>query len=70
MAKRCAAALGTVLAFGVTAAYSAEKNRDLHIVIDTIQHSQQRYPTVGDWQVDKAGNLHITVSRMSGGPTA
>jgi hypothetical protein len=42
MAKRCAAALGTVLAFGVTAAYSAEKNRDLHIVIDTIQHSQQR----------------------------
>ena len=41
------------------------KNRDLHVVIDTIPHSQQRYPTVGDWQVDKAGSLHITVSRMS-----
>ena len=37
----------------------------LHIVIETIPNSQQRYPTVGDWQVDKAGNLHIAVSRMS-----
>jgi len=42
----------------------ADKPRDLHIVIETIDHSQQRYPTVGDWQIDKAGNLHITVSKM------
>jgi hypothetical protein len=54
-----------VLAFGATAAYSAEKPRDLHIVIETIDHSKQRYPTVGDWQIDKAGNLRITVSKMS-----
>jgi hypothetical protein len=57
--------LGAVLACGATAANPAEKSRDLPIVIDTIPHSQQRYPTVGDWQGDKAGNLHITVSRMS-----
>jgi len=37
----------------------------LKVVIETIDHSQQRYPTVGDWQIDKAGNLHITVSKMS-----
>jgi hypothetical protein len=65
MTKRCVAALGAVLALGATAASSTEKNRDLHIVIDTIPHSQQRYPTVGDWQIDKAGNLHVTVSKMS-----
>jgi hypothetical protein len=59
-----AAALGAVLAFGATAAYSADKHHDLHIVIETIDHSRQRYPTVGDWQIDKAGNLHITVSKM------
>ncbi len=39
--------------------------KPLHIIIDTIPHSEQRYPTVGDWQIDKAGNLHITVSKMS-----
>jgi hypothetical protein len=41
------------------------RDGDLQIVIDTIPHSQQRYPPVGDWQIDKAGNLHITVSKMS-----
>jgi hypothetical protein len=66
MAKRCvAAALGAALALASTITYSAERNRDLRIVIDTIPHSRQRYPTVGDWQIDKAGNLHITISKMS-----
>jgi hypothetical protein len=37
----------------------------LHIVIETIDHSKQRYKTVGDWQIDGACNLHITVSKMS-----
>ena len=60
-----AAALGAVLAFGATAAHPADNHRDLHIVIETIDHSRQRYPTVGDWQIDKAGNLHIAVSKMS-----
>ena len=46
-------------------AYAAEQHHDLHIVIEAIPHSQQRYPTVGDWRVDKAGHLHITVSRLS-----
>ena len=46
-------------------ASSAEKHRDLHIVIETIDHSKQRYLTVGDWQIDKAGNLRIVVSKMS-----
>ena len=65
MTNRCVAALGVAVASGATAASSAEKHRDLHIVIETIDHSKQRYPTVGDWQIDKAGNLHIAVSRMS-----
>ena len=60
-----AAALGAALAFGATPAYSADKHRDLHIVIETIGHSQQRYPTVGDWQIDRTGNLQIAVSKMS-----
>ena len=54
-----------MLAFGATAASSTGKHRDLHIVIETIDHSKQRYPTVGDWQIDKAGNLRIAVSKMS-----
>jgi hypothetical protein len=33
----------------------------MRIVIETIDHSKQRYPTVGDWQV-KPDGLHITVS--------
>ena len=40
-------------------------SKPLRIVIETIPHSRQRYPTVGDWQVDKAGNLYVTVSKMS-----
>jgi hypothetical protein len=39
--------------------------KPLRIVIETVDHSKQRYPTVGDWQIDKAGDLHITVSKMS-----
>jgi hypothetical protein len=57
MTKRCIAVLGAALAFGATAAHPAEKHHNLHIVIETIDHSQQRYPTVGDWQIDKAGML-------------
>jgi hypothetical protein len=42
MAKRCAAALGAVLELGATAAHPADKHRDLHIVIETIDHSKPR----------------------------
>lgn len=35
------------------------------ITIETIPHEKQRYRTVGDWQVDPAGDLHITVSKLS-----
>jgi hypothetical protein len=34
------------------------------INIQTIPHSLQRYPTVGDWFYDKDGNLQIRVSAM------
>lgn len=34
------------------------------IVIEVIPHSQQRYPTVGDWQFDSYGDLQIKVSDM------
>jgi hypothetical protein len=36
----------------------------MHVVIETIDHLKQRYPTVGDWQL-KPDGLHITVSKMS-----
>ena len=35
----------------------------MKILIETIQHEKQRYPTVGDWYVDKEG-WHIKVSKM------
>ncbi len=37
----------------------------MRIVIETIPHDQQRYPTVGDWYRDEEGTLHIKVSEMS-----
>lgn len=37
----------------------------MDINIRTIPHSEQRYPTVGDWWFDEAGNLQIRVSKMS-----
>ena len=61
MTNRCVAALGVVLVFGATAGSSAERHRDLRIVIETIDHSKQRYPTVGDWRIDKAGNLNMAL---------
>lgn len=36
----------------------------MNITIKTIPHSQQRYPTVGDWWFDH-GNIEIRVSKMS-----
>lgn len=37
----------------------------MRIVIETIAHEQQRYPTVGDWFFDEEGNLTIRVSKLS-----
>lgn len=34
----------------------------MKIIIETIPHSQQRYPTCGDWMTDKDGVNHIFVS--------
>lgn len=36
----------------------------MKIVIETIPHEHQRYPTVGDWVYDDDGNLAIRVSQM------
>jgi hypothetical protein len=58
-------ALGVLLL--LTAAYAQPRHHDLlpmRVVIETIDHSKQRYATVGDWQV-KPDGLHITVSKMS-----
>jgi hypothetical protein len=41
----------------------------LKIVVETIEHSKQRYPTVGDWQLRPDG-LHIYVSKMSDSDTS
>ena len=36
----------------------------LRIVIETIPHEQQRYPTVGDWYYDPDATIHIKVSEL------
>jgi hypothetical protein len=58
MATRCLAGLTAVSVLS-GASYSAEKNRDLHIA------SKPSRTRIGDWRVDKAGDVHITVSKMS-----
>lgn len=36
----------------------------MKIIIETISHDKQRYPTVGDWFRDPDGVMHIRVSEM------
>ena len=36
----------------------------MKIVIETIPHDKQRYPTCGDWVVEEDGTRHIFVSDM------
>ncbi len=36
----------------------------MKINIETIQHDQQRYPTVGDWWLQPNGDMEIRVSDM------
>lgn len=36
----------------------------MNITIRTIPHKDQRYPTCGDWQFDRKGNLLVTISDM------
>lgn len=36
----------------------------MRIVIETIPHDKQRYPTCGDWWTDKDGTWQIRVSEM------
>lgn len=37
----------------------------LKVIIETIPHDKQRYPTVGDWKWDEDGTLHILISELS-----
>jgi hypothetical protein len=37
----------------------------MKITIETIDHNDQRYNTVGDWQFDDEGNLNIKVSNTA-----
>lgn len=36
----------------------------MKIIIETVQHLEQRYNTCGDWQYDASGNLIVRVSEM------
>lgn len=36
----------------------------MKIVLQTIPHSAQRYPTVGDWQIGSDGSITILVSDL------
>jgi hypothetical protein len=38
----------------------------MKIIIETIPHKSQQYPTVGDWRRDAEGNLRIFVSEEIG----
>jgi len=38
----------------------------MRILIETIPHASQAYPTVGDWRRDSDGTLHIKVSEEIG----
>lgn len=38
----------------------------MNIIIKTIPHSEQRYPTCGDWFFDDDGKLNIKVSQEMG----
>lgn len=37
----------------------------MKVIIEAIDHKDQRYPTVGDWQFDGDGNLNIKVSKLN-----
>lgn len=37
----------------------------MKITIETIPHKDQRYPTVGDWQIKPNSTIHISVSHMA-----
>lgn len=37
----------------------------MRIVIETIPHKDQRYPTIGDWYYESGGTLCIRVSQLS-----
>ncbi len=37
----------------------------MNVTIVIIPEDEQRYDTVGDWQFDSEGNLHIKVSKLS-----
>ena len=37
----------------------------MRIVIESIPHDQQRYPTVGDWQFEEDGTLRVYVSHTT-----
>lgn len=36
----------------------------MKIIIETIPHDQQRYPTVGDWYYEEDGTLRVKVSEL------
>lgn len=36
----------------------------MKIILETIYHCEQRYPTVGDYQTERDGTTHISVSKM------
>ncbi len=38
----------------------------MKVTIESIPHSQQRYPTCGDWFVDESGTMQIKVSEEMG----
>jgi hypothetical protein len=36
----------------------------MRVVIDFVPHTEQRYGSIGDWQIDSEGNWNIKVSRI------
>ena len=49
---------------GVPDDYKEERKHTMDITIQTIEHADQRYETVGDWQFQPTGDLKIKVSDL------
>jgi len=62
----CAALAAAAVAVFLTQPATANEQAEnpMVITITTAPTSKMRYPTVGDWQFEPDGSLHITVAKM------
>jgi hypothetical protein len=64
MARILTAAILSALIALPAASEQRHPIKPMVITIETVPAAKMRYPTVGDWQFQPDGSLHITVTRM------